>query len=662
MSNYSSLIINQLILIGHRKNYVVPFNPGVNIIYGDSDTGKSSILELINYMLGASKFTTYDEIEASAKYAILELEMNGESYVIKRDIFDSGRLVEVYRCSYDEIETVYPEKYAASFSNKETGHDGFLSDFLFDSLNLPIVKLRQAPSKNESKMIRHSFRDLFKYCYLNQDDVGSAKMLDIGNWAVVSKNKQTFKYIFNVLDESITLLEDEISALQSIRKGQDKKYELVSEFLRDTDFDSAISLEDGYEKLDQEVGILEKELKSTRDSMVANSDKYKILKDVLDQLSMKVEDVKEGISKSELSLDRYSRLKNDYLNDVEKFKSIQLAKQVIGIDLSSNTFCPICESNISLDDIKDGYDVSDSDQVNQEQNSIKRRVRDLESLIESERGNLRKFNVELRGYYTDRDRARRMLDEETSTMISPYLSERDGTISELMTLKEKKNQLGQALKVRNKQDGILKNINFNNKRILALNEKLTELRKAAPSITAITTDLGGLFNRYLKKVNIKNRTNVSIDSSTFLPVIRHRHYSDITSGGLRTIASIGYLTTLLEYSIKTDTNLPLFMMIDTVGKYLGKTKDRYTQETDKNEDVQESVSDPSKYKSIYEHLIKVAEKSEERGRACQIILVDNDVPPNIQEDYKGFVVAHYSTDGAMGLPIGLIDDAGLLVK
>ena len=46
----SSLLINQLIVVGRNKNYTVNFNPGVNIIYGDSATGKSSILNLIDQL------------------------------------------------------------------------------------------------------------------------------------------------------------------------------------------------------------------------------------------------------------------------------------------------------------------------------------------------------------------------------------------------------------------------------------------------------------------------------------------------------------------------------------------------------------------------------------------------------------------------------------
>lgn len=101
-----NISIASLNLIGYRKNYTIPFYPGINIIYGDSDTGKSSVLEFINYLLGASNIELADEVKSSVEYAALELEINGVKMTIKRDIYRPKEYVEVYPCEVDKCSHI----------------------------------------------------------------------------------------------------------------------------------------------------------------------------------------------------------------------------------------------------------------------------------------------------------------------------------------------------------------------------------------------------------------------------------------------------------------------------------------------------------------------------------------------------------------------------
>jgi len=142
-------------------------------------------------------------------------------------------------------------------------------------------------------------------------------------------------------------------------------------------------------------------------------------------------------------------------------------------------------------------------------------------------------------------------------------------------------------------------------------------------------------------------------------MVRDTEYQNITSGGIRTITCIGYLCSFLRESLITEMNYPAFLMIDTVGKYLGKTQDKYRDETSANADYLEGVSDPSKYQNIFEYIINLSEQFESKQKICQIILVDNDVPEKIVEDLSGFIVAHFSSERRNGLPVGFIDDADL---
>lgn len=647
--------IEKLILVGHRKNYIVPFNPGVNIIYGDADTGKSSILKIIYYLLGSKPIQVDHEIQSSVKYAVLEVTINDSRYCIKRDLYNANRFVEVFSCDYEEMGDNFPEKYSPSLASDPSEMKS-LSEFIFGELNFPNVKLKQAPTKENSGLSRISIRDLFKFCYLDQDDVGSKSMLNIGNPVVEVKNREVFKYIFNVLDTNITDVDGEISEKSREKSELENQFKIISKFLFDTEFDSIEKIDDQISNIEDEVDVLQKQLDDINKRIVADSELYNGFKDALDTINLKIIEQETIKASSVTNLDRFSRLQNDYLNDIEKLKSIQKANEVIGMEMNATTTCPICDSQMEISGISESFSITDNDKVKHEINSINRRIKDLNYLIADNRREITNSSSLLDNLNLEKEKAKLFIDQELEKSISPYLTERDAIIGESAILSERRDRFRHILKVRNQHVKIADRIGKLESDIVRLKEKLERLKGEAPSINTILTQLGAHLDTYLEHVHIKNRKNVLISEKTFLPVVRGIEYRHVNSGGMRTIISIGYLAILLRSGIKLDINLPNLMMVDTVGKYLGKTKDKYQLDTDNDEDYAEGISDPEKYANIYKYLINMAEEFEEEGELCQILLVDNDVPQEIAEKYDGFVVAHYSSEGAHGLPVGLIDD------
>jgi hypothetical protein len=141
-------------------------------------------------------------------------------------------------------------------------------------------------------------------------------------------------------------------------------------------------------------------------------------------------------------------------------------------------------------------------------------------------------------------------------------------------------------------------------------------------------------------------------------VLRNRDYRDVTSGGLRTILSIGHFLSVLACSANRSSNHPGLLMIDTVGKYLGKTDSKYS-ETDPAEDQKEATSDPKKYMNLYRAMLSYCEDVEKKSGSVQIIVVDNDLPPSIEETSPSAIAAYFRSDGRNGSSRGLIDDAHL---
>ena len=662
-TNRPTFVVNKLVLVGRRKNYEVPFEQGVNIIYGDSATGKSSVLECINYLLGSSKIIIDREIETSVRFIMMEVSMNGRLYVIRRDIFLPTELIEVFVCGLDEIDRNFPRRLAVNFKLAE-GPDGYFSDFMLDALRLPRVKVRQSPSKADSEMVRLSFRDILKFCYLKQDDVGSKGLLGSGNYAVESKNRETFKYIFNLLDTNITDVQEELSASTTRQKRLVDKYQTVSEFLRETEFESEQVLTDAEAVLATQHSAVSAQLVELNARMTADNTAYRFLRDKLAEFNDLIRLNESDRATSERAIDRYVRLRHDYQGDIAKLRSVRTARSVIG-DPQETFSCPLCASAVEMETVKRAYAIDDSDRAAQEINVLTKRNRELDTLISAERDKQVQLAQSHKMYIDDRDKARQLLDESSAQMITPYLTQRDGLSAELATLDEKRRQIVHAIKVRNQQKSILKEIASLDDAIHNLQEKLDRLKAAAPSLDGVLSGLGDLLSGYLRFVKIKDPLGIAIGPRTYLPLLRNRDYRDITSGGLRTILSIGFYVNLLEMCIApdsesaTDPNLPAFLMIDTVGKYLGKTQSQY-QDTSTKEDEKEEVSDPSKYLNMYTYMFNVAKRARAQNTACQIILVDNDVPPQIRTHHAEAIRAHFSSEGADGLPRGLIDDAHLI--
>lgn len=656
----SNILINQLVVIGVQKNYSVNFHEGVNIIYGDSATGKSSILNLIDYLLGAKTFSLYPEIESSGRYCLLDVTLNSQRYTIKRDLFDALIPIEVYPCAVDLIEQYAARKYNPSFSSSSQYNDmEFYSEFLFTALGYNNVKIKESPTKDDSRLARLSFRDLFKFCYVDQDDLGSKIFLQPENYALQTKNAEVFKYIFNALDSQISDVQQNIATRTQRRNELDRKFKSVSEFLRESDFGSMSTLDSLVDNVDQKILEIEKQILNLNTRLTSDNDLYRALHSTITQITLDKRSLIQRQQENQTKVERFTRLKNDYLIDIAKFRASVSARKSIGDIPEEITLCPICDNNLNVGFAAQRFDMVSIDKINYEINALSRRVKNSELIIGEAKRQWEMDQAKLKDLSEAEIEARVLLDKQTIELSTPYLAERDTFVSKLGELKQNRKELVNRLKIRNQHNLLTTTIESLELSLKELNDKLDILKASAPSMEDVFSTLSDHLKEYLLYVKIKNPTGIGYTKGKYLPKVRNIEYSNITSGGLRTIVGIGYLCSLMKEALNSDMSYPSFLMIDTVGKYLGKTQKGKSNidGTSEEDDVREAVSDPEKYKNIYEYIINLSNDYFLKDRVCQFILVDNDVPDHILDKISNFVVAHFSSERADGLPVGFIDDA-----
>ena len=69
------------------------------------------------------------------------------------------------------------------------------------------------------------------------------------------------------------------------------------------------------------------------------------------------------------------------LLDINKFKSVQEMSSSIGEEKEGVSLCPVCDNVLSVDLARETFEISDSDKILQEINSLRRRSREIEKII-----------------------------------------------------------------------------------------------------------------------------------------------------------------------------------------------------------------------------------------------------------------------------------------
>jgi hypothetical protein len=645
------IIIHKLKLVGVRKNYTIPFNAGLNIIHGDSDTGKSSILNLIDYCLGASEVDLYTEIENSGRFCLLEVELNGKVYTIKRNIFEPNALIEVFNSVIDEMDNVFALEYGPNYN--KSGDAGFISDFFLDALSIPKIETKQSPSKADSKMNRLSFRDIMKYNYLTQDDVGSKDLLDRKNFTIAVKNQETFKFLHNLLDTNITELQALIAEKTRVKSELDHKYNTISSFFRETQLKTADLLISEKNDIAEKLKSINAELDNLNREMISNTETDSDLRVVIRDFEIEIREKDRVLDSNRVQLRQNVLLKNDYQLDIQKLKSSvklfeKLPLQEKMID------CPVCSNSLKLESLKENVIDSDPDLLEQEVRSLNRRTKDITNMIAENRNQIFLLEGQIAALYEKVNQAKSLLDNQTKEMISPFLAQRDGLLTSRAKFLENLSNIEYTLKLRNQLSEIVKSSAKITLELEKLYLSMQELQSNTPTVEFVTNNIADYLKEFLSEVRMNNVFGVNIDARTFLPKVRDREYFQLTSGGVRTLVSVGYYISILQNGLAQNSNHPNFLMIDTIAKYLGKTKSKYMAETDKKEDVKEGIraDDPTKYINMYKYLINVC-----HGRTdLQVIIVDNDIPQEIEPLLTESIVKEFNVDGFNGLPRGFIDD------
>src|SRR6266550_4817619 len=287
-----------------KESTVLDFRPGLNILHGASNTGKSFMAHALDFMLGGGAElkdiservgydrVTLDIIASSGSNIHLERGIDGGNFLFKQDSDKSINLS----------------------AKHDPKHEDNLSRYLLSLLGLKQAEILH--SKNEGKKRSLSFRDLVDHLIVHEETIikDSSPALS-GQHMGVTPEKSVFKLLVTGIDDS---------AFVVIKKPKNDtlSLELIDQLIAEykADMEGEVESSDAIkEQLEKLAASIEKQNQAVDSIQEDLQDSLRIRND----LSEKRENILFRIDEIAGLLERFGLLERHYTNDVKRLEAIK---------------------------------------------------------------------------------------------------------------------------------------------------------------------------------------------------------------------------------------------------------------------------------------------------------------------------------------------------
>lgn len=634
--------INELRAKGVRKDYSVTFRKGLNIISGEISTGKTSILELIDYCFGDTDHPKYPELAKNTTTALLEIEIGEETFTIERQLFSTRKMTNIHFCGISELKSDH--KLVEVHSKQKKGEES-ISSFILSKIGLKGVRLKEAPTQKVSGIDIMSFRDVMWLCYLERTRVAGANLLFEKTHMKAIKLRQVAEVIFDLHSDRLTILSGELKIIQEENQEKQRTEKTLQRFVDSQGMLTLEELSEKKEKLIQESLAKKKALAQIDAKLSGSSEVAKGLrKEVLD-FRAKLQEIRTDKRSNEKLLQRLTPLRAQYHEDILKLNFLTRARKLINplsivccpvclsdLDASAegDELCPLCRKKIKLVDSDMPTDVSKEIRI------INRKLNELNTYIgevEERTAQNGKMDIEISEKLK---LASQKMDETLKSFVSPYIAERDELVSAMSGNENEVKHIDELIKVRMDIQEITESIIKLQVRQNEILANMEEERKKSIQRKELISSLSSTFYNQLEMVRFPKLSKAYIDEK-MVPYIRELRYDKLSSEGAISLSSICWLTSIFAEAIQRSFQHPGFLILDGVQSGIG---------------IGVSVDKEFQDEKIVEGLYRLLKEMSELDDNCQLIVVDNH-PPNYMDDD---VVVYYSRDPSKP-PYGFIDDA-----
>lgn len=672
MANFSAFILRGVRLVGPTRSYRVDFTQSedddtirpVSIIAGEISTGKTTVLEFIDWCLGAKEHPEHEEVLDNVRSAQLAFDLTipdgttSARYVIERALGSSATRAYLHAGDLDSMSPTPVRSFSSDPSDPDS-----LSHYLLQLCGLAGLRLDQAPTQADSKTSVLSFRDLQPLWFL------SNRRLDNGNLTFEHqphrsiKLNQVVSLLLGVSDNAQSALSRAVEELGIEERELSRTVQTLRAFMMDAGFTTIVDVDGEIDKLGIRVAEINAQRREIDREISARSEFTAELRANWSRSATEAQRIEVALRDRDTLARRLEPLRAQYADEIRRLDLVAESTALFD-SLSVNT-CPVCQHALeSPPAIVDGQcslchshlvtvsdDGDSAPDLSTERRSLVRRLNQLLEFTQE----VRAESSELRRTLTTANRrvqeAQSALDRISRDVVSPFLAERDDLQRSLLDA-----------------DVELKTMVRARQMLLQLQQKEVELqqtssalkdaraRKASQRQTATPRDsvLSAISDRMLRilidlgypKVDL-----VRIDRN-LIPSVRGRRYDKVGSSGAMTLIALAWEFALFELAFEEGDGHPGFMIVDSPQKNLvpGSVSTARLAEADTDAtELGQLIT--ARSQNIVENIYRHVSGWLAAHPGAQVIFVDNQ-PPSIAEDD---VIVRYSQNPDFP-PYGLIDN------
>lgn len=607
----SKMRVNKLILLGCEYKRTLEFNEGLTIIRGDRTSGKSLVLSLIDYCMGKSeniKLKVQKQLDEYCNQVLLEITINDEIITLRRNLKKNQNKISIYFCKSNEIIMYTPKVVDIKDAMR----------IVMRKLKINEYKvLRNKVHSKEQTLETISFRDIFRYVYINQHSLGTDNFLENKSTFKKYKNPYAFELIFNLIEPDKDQINIQLVNAKNNLENTKKEIVGLQSYLNDKEVDDIVILSLEAEEMKTKINNMTKNkeiiLLRNNENNSRENEMYIKLKEKLMQLTNDISFLQDNKEKIKIAIVSKEVLLKDYDKEKQEVKATMEMNYKLTVD-DQFIQCPLCSSNVSSNLNKNNK--LPEQLLEKMIKDINKKSKLVRSLIDKDINKIKIIDKKILKLKDEEEIFNKAMLSFSKKVSVPILSQIEGINSMINSYNQEYENINECLRIYRKIDEKEKAIEELIEEINTLENSLKALKVSGDKKEEIFKVINKRYKEYMKRLKY-DISNTYIDFDEYIPYHDGASVFEHESGGLLECMQISFLAAIIT-SKKDGYALghPGFLLLDSISKYLGTIK---FDMTDEEKNIKGRINDPEIYEEIYKIFVEINNEN-------QLIIVDNTPP------------------------------------